>query len=123
FFGQAGFSVTGGGEVYFEEDITPGNSPGIANFGGDVYFGGGAHLFMELAGPTPGIQYDQVIVDDTAHLGGALTVSLLENYMPPVGAEFTLLTAAALEDTFDYIHLPSLGGGREFQLVYESDAL
>ncbi len=123
FFGQAGFSVSGSGEVYFEEDISPGSSPGLAEFGGDVHFGGGAHLLMELGGPAPGTQYDTISIADTAYLGGELTVQLIDGFTPQVGNQFVLVNAEQRDGTFAKVNLPYIGAGRAFTSHYDATSM
>ena len=38
FFGTTRFGIDGGGDVYLEADVTPGSSPGLETFGGNVHF-------------------------------------------------------------------------------------
>ena len=40
---------------------------------------------MELAGTTPGLDYDLLRVLGTANLGGTLQVALLDGYFPTLG--------------------------------------
>src|SRR5205823_5290800 len=52
--------TTGAGSVLLEGDLRPGNSPAAISFGGDVSFGSGAALDIELGGLSAGSQYDTV---------------------------------------------------------------
>lgn len=113
FFGSYSGGSTGGGTVYMEGDLRPGHSPGAVEFEGDLVMGGGAALVAELAGTTPGSQYDQVTIDGQAALAGTLDVELLNGFHPHAGQTFDILNfdPANLSGEFAAISLPDLGGG------------
>ncbi len=119
FFGGAGFGVSGGGDVFFEADITPGSSPGLETFGGNVHFGPLADLEIELEGTLRGAGYDALDVAGVANLGGTLDVSLLGGFTPTAGDTFTILDAAGgITGTFNNEALPALKGGLSLNVVY-----
>ena len=64
FFGSVSGSgtFTGTGTVNFEGDLSPGSSPAMVSFGGDVVFGADAMLQIELGGITPGSGHDKLVV-------------------------------------------------------------
>jgi hypothetical protein len=70
FGGFASAGISGPGDVYLEADITPGSSPGLTEFGGNVHFGPLANLEIEIAGTTRGAQYDAVDVAGSSTLDG-----------------------------------------------------
>jgi autotransporter-associated beta strand protein len=103
-------NVNGGGV------FAPGNSPGIATAASVVFdntsvASSGPVLMMELAGTSPGTQYDQLHVTGKLSLGGTLTVSLLSNFTPALGKSFDLLDWGTLVGTFSSVQLPALQGG------------
>ncbi len=100
FFGDAGFGVSGGGDVYFEADITPGNSPGLETFGGNVYFGALAGLEIELQGAARGTGYDALDIAGTAQLGGTLELIALNGFVPGAGQTFDVLASSELIGQF-----------------------
>jgi hypothetical protein len=103
--------VTGGGEIFFEGDLRPGNSPAQVNYAADIFFGGGTTLTMELGGVTPGLQHDQIVVAGSLTLGGSLELSLIDAFTPFAGEQFTLATATAgISGAFSDIMFPSLTG-------------
>ncbi len=104
-------SFTGTGTVNLEGDLNPGNSPAAVQFAGNVAFGSGAFLKIELAGSTPGAQYDQVHVTGQLSLNGELDVSLLGTYIPAVGTTFDILDWGSLAGTFFSLQLPTLTNG------------
>jgi cyclophilin family peptidyl-prolyl cis-trans isomerase len=73
-------------------------------------FSGGT-LEIQLAGLTPGTQYDQLVVGGLAFLGGRIDVSLLGGFVPKHGDSFTLLNAGGLIGNFVAGKLPLLSGG------------
>jgi len=104
FFGSlTGNGVSGAGHVFIEGDARPGFSPGIMAFGGDVSFGPDSKLTIELGGPQPGIQHDQIAVADSATLAGTLAVTLLDNFVPVPGQQFTVMTYGSHTGTFDTV--------------------
>jgi hypothetical protein len=108
FTGSGG--ITGGGDLYFEGDLRPGNSPASVTLGNNVDLGGGASINIEIAGTTPGLQYDQVHVTGELVLGGTLRVSLL-TFNPSSGQSFDILDWGSLSGTFATLQLPTLAGG------------
>jgi hypothetical protein len=105
----SGNGVAGGGHVFSEGDMRPGFSPGTMAFGGDLSFGPLANLEIELAGVSPGTQFDRVTVAESLALGGTLDVSLLGGFTPAPGNAFEIITAAnSISGTFDNVVLPGL---------------
>ena len=114
FFGElSGNGVAGSGTVFIEGDLRPGFSPGTMAFGGDLGYGPLAALHLEIAGPDPG-QYDRVEVSRNLDLGGSLVVSFLDDYLPPAGTSFQLLSADTFTGAFSALVLPDLPEGRQW---------
>ncbi len=115
---------TGSGDVEFNGDLKPGNSPANVTFGGNVDIGATAGLNIELAGTTKGAQYDSLTIAGSASLSGALDVELINGFVPSAGQSFNILTAAGgIDGTFDAINLPALAGGLYFDLAYTPTAI
>jgi len=77
-------------------------------------------LAIELGGPTPGVEYDQLRIETISSpvtLGGTLAVSLIGGFVPG-DSRFDVLTAPAIAGTFATVILPD-APGCEFDLVYE----
>lgn len=91
-------TFTGTGTGAFAGVLSTGNSPGLLTFEGDIDLEPTAVLEIELGGTTPGVEYDQLVVNGQATLDGLLDVALLENYVPAVGQQFFILTAGAIVD-------------------------
>lgn len=117
FTGSGG--TTGGGDIFFEGDLRPGNSAATVTFGNNIALGAGTSLEIEVGGTLPGTQYDQVHVAGQLLLDGTLAVSLLDGFVPLVGNSFDILDWATLTGTFDVLQLPTLSGG----LTWDTDEL
>jgi fibronectin-binding autotransporter adhesin len=95
--------------------FAPGNSPGIVTAASALFDSGstigGPTLLIELAGTTPGAQYDQLHVTGQLSLGGTLAVSLINGFTPSAGNSFDILDFGTLIGTFNTINLPALGAG------------
>lgn len=59
---------------------------------------------------------DRLAVGGAATLGGALTVDLAPGFVPPIGAEFTILTAASISGAFECLGGSAVSGGA-FEVV------
>lgn len=82
-------SFTGSGDVFFEGDLRPGNSPDVVRFAGDVFLGSGAHTLIELTGLDLG-EFDKLEVDGDLHLDGELSVELLDGFELGFDQEFLI---------------------------------
>jgi hypothetical protein len=104
----------GGGDIFFEGDLRPGNSPANVTLGNNVSLGPGASLQIELGGVMQGSQYDHVAVSGDLSLDGALEVSLIDAgagvFVPNAGDSFDVLDWGTLSGAFDSVLLPALSG-------------
>jgi T5SS/PEP-CTERM-associated repeat protein len=124
FFGTlAGAGISGPGDVYAEADVTPGFSPGVASFGGDLTLAETANLLIELAGVTPGEQHDQLAVAGELSLAGDLTVQTISGFMPSLSNEFVIATYASHTGQFDALAVPPLPAGLNWSLEYGAHEL
>jgi hypothetical protein len=114
FTGSGG--TTGGGDIFLEGDLRPGNSPGIVTFGSNLSLGAGAITDIELGGLLAGSQYDRVIVSGALNLDGELNVTLLGGFSPTAGQEFDILNWGSLSGEFAGISLPALRLGQSWDL-------
>jgi len=81
--------------------IMPGSSPGDLTINGDYTQGSAGILALELGGTTPGAQYDQLVVNGNATLGGTLQVSLVNSFLPATNDTFNVVqTSGTLTGTF-----------------------
>ena len=110
---QSGLDVNGGslvgvgtvnGNVGNAAVVAPGNSPGIITINGNYSQTTDGDLNIEIGGTTVGTQYDQLDVNGTVTLDGALNVSLINSFVPTIGNTFTIIDndeTDAVSDTFD----------------------
>jgi T5SS/PEP-CTERM-associated repeat protein len=125
FFGsQSGAgSFTGTGTVYYIGDLRPGNSPALVSHGGSVVLGGTTVLKMELAGGTPGSQYDRLTISGSAALAGTLDIDLIDGFTVAANDSFTLLNYGTRSGTFAAVEYPPLPPGLTWELDYGATAL
>jgi autotransporter-associated beta strand protein len=106
--------------------VQPGESPGILNTG-NVIFGSGSMLDIELAGTTPGTLYDVLNSSGAINLqnGSEFKLSLLNGYTPSEGDTFDVLNFSSLSGMFSILDLPSLAGGDYWNLdsLYQNGTL
>ena len=98
--------------------VSPGNSPGTLEIDGDYAQGATANLLMEIAGTSPGTNYDVLIVAGMARLQGALNVVLLDEFEPQVDDTFDILNLTSIAGTFDELALPELTAGLAWGHVF-----
>src|SRR5262245_18675489 len=102
----------------FLNSFSPGPSPAAVTFGGNIIFTASNTLIMELAGTTPGDEYDTISGQGVAMLGGTLDIDLLGGFSPTPGNSFQLITAAGgVVGTFGNVLLPSISNA-SWQLRY-----
>jgi hypothetical protein len=111
----AGDGTLNGNVVVNGGVVSPGFSPGTLTFDGN-YTQNGAALNIEIAGANAG-QFDVLAVSGTATLGGTLNVSLLNDFVPAVGASFPFLTAARVSGTFATTNGLAINGSESFSLA------
>jgi hypothetical protein len=110
FFGSyGGTGTTGGGDLHFEADLSPGSSPATVTFDNHVVLGSTAVTKIELGGTTLG-QFDQLHINGKFELDGTLQLSLIDGFAPAAGNSFDILDWTTLSGTFTSLTLPSLSG-------------
>ena len=122
FFGSfGGGGISGGGQVNFEADVTPGFSPAAVTFGGNLTFESTSTLHIDLGGTTPGNapnNHDQVNVVGTAALGGTLDLVPFNGFVPVSGDKFVVMTYASAGGTFSTVTGTSPAPGLTYTAVY-----
>ena len=91
--------------------VAPGASPGRLTISGNYSQLFSGTLQIELAGTTPGTSYDQLVVNGSTSLAGALLVSLINSFTPKRGDSFDILDWGTLSGTFSTLQLPVLDSG------------
>ena len=113
FFGEvrgAG-NFTGTGTIYFEDGYSPGNSPALQTFEGNVVFAPSANPEMELGGTTRGTQYDAINVAGKLTFDGTMDVILIDAFQPQLGNSFNLFDWGTTAGTFHTVNVPALNTG------------
>jgi T5SS/PEP-CTERM-associated repeat protein len=90
--------------------VSPGNSPGALHVAGNYAQSNTGKLQIELAGTTPGSQYDQLLISGSATLDGTLQAALLGGFAPHEGDSFNVLDFASRTGLFSSVDLPTLTG-------------
>ncbi|WP_309400059.1 MBG domain-containing protein [Cerasicoccus maritimus] len=83
--------------------IAPGTSAGALSITGNVPFAATSSLDIEIGGVTAGTEYDVLNVSGSMTLDGNLNVSLINDYLPPSGAVFTIAQAGSISGAFDNV--------------------
>lgn len=101
-------SVAFEGPVRFSGALRPGASPGSLSVAGNLpALEADGVLDVEIGGPAPGTEFDQLVVSGTATLGGILRVTLTDGFAPQLGDRFLLISAAGgATGAFDQLELP-----------------
>jgi hypothetical protein len=118
-------SYIGTGTTVFLAAFSPGNSPALAAFAGNVNLAASSTLNIELGGVVPATQYDQVHFGGQLTLGGALNVSLVNGFTPARLEKFDILDWSSRSGTFSSLALPALSSplGWDTSNLYTSGTL
>ena len=113
--GAGGFF--GPGTAIFNGGHSPGDSPASVTIEGNLVYGSGSTLTIELGGLLEG-EFDQLEILGNATLNGELVVELLDEFTPSIGdqfeildvdgtlsGQFTGLSEGSLVDTIDTVDL------------------
>jgi hypothetical protein len=112
-------SGTINGNVVMGGKISPGNSPGILTINGNYTQTASGVYDAEIAGLTPGLGYDQLLISGTADLDGKLDVGFLDNFTVDLGDSFVLMKYTSETGTYSMVELPKLGPGLKWDLSYD----
>jgi hypothetical protein len=66
-------------------------------------------LHFDIGGALPGLQFDQLVINNKATLDGTLTVSLTNSFSPKPGASFKVLTFASVAGNFATVDIDQGG--------------
>ncbi|MCA9189976.1 MAG: hypothetical protein KDA99_30335, partial [Planctomycetales bacterium] len=102
--------------IGFVATHSPGESTAIVPLEGSYSLGHiSAHLEIEIGGPTPGTQHDQLNSTGAVNLDGVLDVLALDvgGYTPTAGDRFDIIESTSdIVGTFFSANFPSILGGR-----------
>lgn len=94
--------------------ISLGASPGVGLITGNLTLLPGCEMIVEFSGTEPGTEFDFLEVGGEVILDGKLTLKLLDDYMPPVGQDFELISAGGISGSFVEIDQSEVGRTRRF---------
>ncbi len=94
------------------------SDPCVMTFEGDVVFGQGFTLEIEIGGTSPGTEHDQVVVGGCATLNGVLEVTLLDDYRPVHNDAFKIMTFGSRAGTFGAYAGLNLGNRLRLDPIY-----
>ena len=95
--------------------LSPGFSPTVARYTGDIIFGTSATLELEVGGYLPGSEHDQLIFENgSVTFDGSLEIVLLGGFTPQLRDTFDLFDFDAVAGEFANFELPSLEDGLAF---------
>lgn len=95
---------------------------GMLNITGNYTQTAGA-LDIELGGTVPGAEFDQLVVTGTATLGGTLSLSLINGFVPSAGQQFVVLSAGSRTGTFSNVSLLNFPPDRSVNVTYSASAV
>jgi len=101
-----------GDGITFNGIVAPGASPGVLAYAGNAFFpfepAASAVLEIEIGGPTPGTDHDQLAVTGPAELGGTLRITLVDGFTPQENDRFQIIASSSpTTGAFDTLELPS----------------
>ncbi len=102
------------GNVVNNASFKPGHSPGITTINGNYTQGATGVLDMEVGGLTPGTQFDQLVVNGTASLGGTFNVVQYAGFAPAESDSFQFVTYYSCSGTFSTVNNYWVGQQRYF---------
>ena len=122
FSNMPGGEIQGTGTLLFsrgfsnEGTVSPGNSPGVLILRTDYPTTPTSKLNIEIGGTPTSENNDRLEISGEATLGGTLTISLIDNFVPAVGDTFEIVTYASYTGSFETINGLNTGTGVSFNL-------
>ena len=114
-------AFSGAGAAVFAGSLSPGNSPALVTFAGDVTFGPSNVLEIEIGGLSRGTEYDALDVDGTATLDGTLQVILIDGFVPTAGDRFDIVVATTVVGQIAATQVPPLDPPHDWVVEYDLD--
>lgn len=110
-----------GNDVVFHAGFNPGNSPAVVHLD-NVKFDPTATLTIEIGGLVPG-QFDQLVVDGSAHLDGTLQLKFIGGFSAHAGDSFAFLVAGSRVGTFAHVNVTGLDPALRYAIGYGPDGV
>lgn len=99
--------------------VSPGLSAGTLQISDDYTQTGAGALTIEIGGPDPGVDHDDLQITDVALLDGSLDVTVIDGFVPVGGETFVILSARMVDGTFATENLPPPFGHLQWFVRYE----
>ena len=112
----------GGGTVVFNGANSPGCSPGVQEFDGNVQFGPSSQLTIELGSQRPE-DYDRLEIAGQATFDGTLRVETLGRFVPTPGDRFVIMSHGRGRGAFDRFETSAVAEGTMFVPDYDNGEL
>ena len=96
--------------------IAPGSSPGTLTIVGALSTQGTINI--EVAGRVPGSEYDRLLIEGNADLGGTLQLSRLNGFIPTLTDTFRCITFAGRSGEFAAVTGTPVGNGTYMEIDY-----
>ena len=95
---------------------------GILTFGAtSTHLGPERRVNLRIGGPTPGIEHDHLLGNNSLWLGGNLRLDFVQGFVPPDGSKFLIVSAPSRLQTFrSTFEVAGLPAGRALRLNYTS---
>lgn len=101
--------------------LSGGNSPGIFTIVGDYLQPDPGALLIEIAGLTPGAQYDQIFVDGDATIEGNVIFKFIDGFLPTAGEVYDFLNVNGVADLSSASYeIQGLAHGWEFDIAFSA---
>ena len=118
--------LTGTGTVIGNVDnsggsVRPGASPGVLTIDGTYTQGSGGTLQTEIAGTTPGAQFDRLAVSGAVSLDG--TLAIVNSFDPALSDTFGIITAGSRTGQFATLTGAQLSSGESYTPRYDPDGV
>lgn len=92
---------------------------GIGRFTDPAVFTPAARVTIDIGGPVPGSEHDQLQFDQSVELAGTLTVELTDGFLPEPGDEFIILSHGGSSGEFFTVNGLEIAPDRQFVVHYE----
>lgn len=116
--GSANFPVTNAGTINLGPPFGTLRITGIPSYSVCDFDHTGTY-YCKLGGTQAGTQFDQILVNGLARLGGTLIVELANNFRPKAGDSFQVLSCKARSGTFAHVSGLDVGDGLIIRLDYQ----
>ena len=101
--------------------VEPGSSPGTLTVTGNYTQGAGGTLQTEIAGTTPGTQFDRLSVGGSATLSGTLAIVNDPAFDPAISDTFEVLSATSVSGAFSSLTGAQQPSGKTYSANYSAD--